>query len=155
MNLVAVAGDGGLTLHGKQAIAKSMLHKGFAFFGSYILLRQNNQSEPTEYVALHNLCQAIELILKSLLLIKDYDLFQPKLKKIGHNLPDLAKIVTKEYSRRKLSLKTMSQLTQLNELYRNNRLRYGNGLDLLIAPHSIERKRIVRLLAHVVKRAEI
>jgi hypothetical protein len=58
---------------GKQEIAKSMFHKGCAFLGAYVLLRQNDKSEPTEYVALQNLCQSVEVILKSLLLFKDYD----------------------------------------------------------------------------------
>lgn len=133
-----------------------MFRKGCAFFAAYILLLRQDQSEPTEYVALHNLCQAVELISKSLLLFKDYDQFQPTLKnKFGHDLLKLVEVVSKEYSFRGLSTKSTEELRDLNNFYGSHRLRYGTGLDLFIAPQSIRRSRVVRLLARVVKLALI
>jgi hypothetical protein len=139
---------------GKREIAKSMFGKGCAFLGAYILLRQKDKSEPTEYVALQNLCQSVEVVLKSLLLLKDYDAFQPQFGNkngFGHDLMKLANAVNREYSRHSLSKKSATQLELLNKFYSSHRLRYGNGLDLFIAPETIERKRVVRLLAHVIK----
>ncbi len=151
MNL---AGTATLTKNGKREIAASMFRKGCAFLGAYILLLRQDQSEPTEYVALHNLCQAVELILKSLLLFKDYDKFQPNLAKknvFGHDLLKLVEAVTKAYSFHALSTKSSEELSELNKFYGSHRLRYGTGVDLFIAPHTIKRKRVVRLLARVIK----
>jgi hypothetical protein len=152
--LVASSGNANLSTAGKREIAKSMFGKGCAFLGAYILLRQADQSEPTEYVALQNLCQSVEVVLKSLFLFKNYDAFRPQFGKrngFGHDLIKLANAVIHEYSRHSLSIKSAKQLQQLSEFYANHRLRYGNGLDLFRAPQSIERKRVVRLLAHVIK----
>ena len=154
MKATANAGHARLSAFGKNEVAKSMFGKGRAFVGAYILLRQHNQAEPTEYVALQNLCQGVEVTVKSLLLFKDYDRFQPlfgKPKGYGHDLPRLVKAALEEYSMHPLSRKSMTQFQLLNEFYSNHRLRYGNGVDLLIDPNSIERNRVVKLLARVIK----
>ncbi len=154
MSTTKATGRGGLSVHGKEHVARSMFGKGSAFFMSYLLLRQHSKSEPTEYVALHNLCQSVELILKSLLLFKNYDKFRPQLakkKSFGHDLVKLASVVSDEYSFHKLSRKSAKQLQELSKLYGSHRLRYGTGLDLFIAPATIERARIVRLLAKVIR----
>ncbi len=152
--LATFSGNANLSTAGKREIAKSMFGKGCAFLGAYILLRQNDKSEPTEYVALQNLCQSVEVILKSLLLFKDYDSFQPQFGKrdgFGHDILKLANAVIQEYSLHPLSKKSATQLQQLNKFYSSHRLRYGNGVDLFIAPQTIQRKRVVRLLASTIK----
>jgi hypothetical protein len=84
---MSLAGTARLTPHGKSLVASSMFRKGCSFIASYFLLLERDKSEPTEYVALHNLCQGVELILKSTLLLKDHDKFQPQLRgKFGHDL---------------------------------------------------------------------
>jgi hypothetical protein len=70
-------GQLGLSLAGKHEIAKSMFGKGCVFFGAYELLRQYDSSEATEYVALQNLCQSVEVTLKAILLFADYIKYQP------------------------------------------------------------------------------
>src|SRR4051794_37682522 len=88
-------GHGVLTLVGKQEGALSMFNKGRAFMGAAFLLAQaaKNQGDPeyADYVALQNLCQSVEVTLKGLLLLKDYDNYKPRLKKIGHDLTRTAK----------------------------------------------------------------
>jgi hypothetical protein len=54
-----------------------------------------------------------------------------------------------------LSTKSVNQLFVLEKFYDKHRLRYGTGLDIFISPQSIERRRVVRLLAKVIKLAQI
>jgi hypothetical protein len=150
--IASSTGRGGLTQAGKKEIAQSMFDKGCAFVGAYILLRQNDKSEPTEYVALHNLCQGFEIVLKSVLLMKNYERWQPRLKtQIGHDLLKLANTVVGELNLRGLTAKSKSEVQELTKFYQQNRLRYGSGLDLFIDPKTISRRRTVRLLLLIIK----
>jgi hypothetical protein len=152
----SLSGTAKLTRHGKLAIAQSMFGKGCAFSASYVLLLKVDRSEPTEYVALHNLCQSIEIVLKSCLLFRDYDRFKPHFGKRGgynHDLIKLSNDTLSEFSLHKISDKSSQELKQLNDFYRNHHLRYGSGVDLFIAPSNIERLRIFRLLKRVIKLA--
>ena len=131
-----------------------MFGKGCAFSASYVLLLKADRSEFTEYVALHNLCQGIEIVLKSCLLFRDFDRFKPHFGKRGgydHDLVKLTDDTLNVFSLHKISDKSFKELKQLNEFYRNHHLRYGSGIDLFIAPNSIERLRIFRLLKRVIK----
>ncbi len=71
------SGIGRLTIHGKRMVAELMYAKGKSFIGAVLLLRQR---QGYEYVVLHLFCQGIEITLKGLLLIKDYDKYKGKLK---------------------------------------------------------------------------
>ena len=131
-----------------------MFGKGCAFFAGYILLRKASKSEPTEYVALQNLGQSVEIILKSLLLIKDYDKYKPLFGKkngFGHDLSKLSYEVNKVYRKSPLSRQSVSQIQLFNKFYCSHRLRYGTGVDLFISPSLISRTRIVRLLGNIIK----
>jgi len=76
-----------VTIHGKRVVAESMYAKGKSFIGAALLLRQ---WEGYEYVVLYLLCQGIEITLKGLLLMKDYDRYKGKLKPVfGHNIKEL------------------------------------------------------------------
>jgi hypothetical protein len=140
-----------LTNYGKFKIAVATYDKGKAFIGASLLVRRQSFTEPNEYVALHLLCQETELILKGLLLLKDYDSFQPRLRNLGHRLPNLAAETSKTYSQKSLSAATRDELIKLSEFYSNHRLRYGSGIDLLIAPQSIGRERVQRRIFAVIK----
>ena len=54
------------SLYAKTLTATSMYRKGNAFIGAAILLKKHSDSEHTDYVALHLLCQGIEVTLKLL-----------------------------------------------------------------------------------------
>jgi hypothetical protein len=151
---LAATGIAKLTKYGKFKIAVTTYDKGKAFIDASLLVRRQNSTEPNEYVALHLLCQGTELLLKGLLLLKDYNSFQPRLKKIGHKLPNLAAKTSKAYSLKSISATTMDELSKLNEFYTNHRLRYGSGIDLLIAPQSIGRERVQRRIFAVIKLTE-
>ena len=61
-----------LAPHGKRLVAQSMYSKGGAFIGAALLVRRE---AGYEFVVLHLLCQGVEIIFKSLLLMLDYDKF--------------------------------------------------------------------------------
>ncbi len=150
---MSLSGTGNLTENGKREVARSMFGKGCAFLAAYILLRQNDQSEATEYVALQNLCQGAEVTLKSILLFKNYDKFRPQFGKrngLGHDLVKLANSAVKECALHDLSVQSTRELRLLNNFYGSHRLRYGTGLDLFVTPHSIARRRVVRLLYRMI-----
>jgi hypothetical protein len=81
-----VSGSALLSLapYAKLVDADSMYLKGKAFIGAAVLLQRHQRelqasSDDTEYVFLHLLCQGIELVLKGLLLRKDYDKYIARL----------------------------------------------------------------------------
>jgi len=89
-------------------------------------------------VFLHLLCQGLEIIIKSLLLMQNYDTYKPKLKKdkkkggLGHDLVKCYEELRKELDNKPLRKKDkdiMSELKILNNFYEKHILRYGNLLD--------------------------
>jgi hypothetical protein len=150
-----VAADvGKLSKHGKFLIAMSMYQKGKAFLGASILLRKHDTGEATEYVALHIFCQGLETLLKGLLLLHNYGLFQPRLIKLGHRLPNLIEVTSKIYKLKPMSAPLLAEVTNLGKFYATERLRYGSGIDIFISPHSIESKRIQRRIYAVIRLSE-
>jgi hypothetical protein len=55
--------------------------KGRYFIGAALLLRKHGGDE---YVVLHLLCQGVEIVLKALLLLHDFDKYRTLLKGYGH-----------------------------------------------------------------------
>ena len=149
-----LAGVAKLSKHGKLLISMSMYQKGKAFLGASILLRKHDTGEATEYVALHIFCQGLETLLKGLLLLHDYDSFQPRLIKLGHRLPILIEVTSKTYRLKPMSALLLAEVTNLGKFYATERLRYGSGIDILISPHSIESKRIRRRIYAAIKLSE-
>ncbi|QBN17315.1 hypothetical protein [Flavobacterium nackdongense] len=132
-----------LTLSGKDIIANAMFQKGKEFFEAAEFIK-GKQSENSVY--LHLLCQSFEIIIKSLLLFKDYDKYNPILqKKIGHNL-------LKAYDRYKNDLKINANVKEiqreliiLNSLYNKHFLRYGTSQDIFLDVKSINSKNVFEL----------
>ena len=77
-----------LTLHGGRYIAHALYSKGRSFMGASVLLKDHGGDE---YVALHLLCQGIEIVLKALLLELDYKKYDKLQRKYGH---DLQKVIS-------------------------------------------------------------
>jgi hypothetical protein len=72
-----------------RQIALAMYGKGKSFIKAGVLL---DQRDGEGYVVLYLLCQGIEIVLKAILLMKDYDTHYPKMTRrgYGHNLEKLA-----------------------------------------------------------------
>ena len=146
------ASVGALTIHGKRMVAESMYAKGKSFIGAALLLRQR---QGYEYVVLHLLCQGIEITLKGLLLIKDYDKYKGKLKPaFDHNIKKLAAATISEFSVRPTRPALEAELEMLSSLYSSHRLRYGTFYDVLVNPETIQSRLALRKIAAVIRLAD-
>ena len=144
--------SGRLTVHGKRMVAKSMYAKGKSFLGAGILLRQQGGYE---YVVLHLICQGVEIILKALLLFRDYDKYRNQLRRpLGHNLTALVAASLSEFGAKPISPALAGELDTLNSLYSNHWLRYGSFYDILVAPQTIPSTLTLRKIAAVIRLAE-
>ena len=133
-------------------VAQSMYAKGKSFLGAAILLRQQ---AGYEYVVLHLICQGLEIILKALLLFKNYDKYRSQLRKpLGHNLKKLVAVSVSEFGVKPLSDALAGELEILNSLYSNHWLRYGSFYDILVSPQTIPSNVILRKIAAVIRLAE-
>ena len=135
-----------LTIYAKNQVARAMLHRGYNFLGAAVLLEQNGGYQ---YVVLHLICQSLEIILKALLLLKNYDKYLPLLptRRLRHDLVELATIVSSEYSLRVLRSPLREELSNLNALYKTHFLRYADFRDI-IPPKDIHYTRVLyRILA--------
>lgn len=140
---------------GKKAIAASMYNKGKAFVGAAILLSQQSDSEHVDYVVLHLLCQGIEIALKGLLLLSNYDRYHSRLKRsLGHNLHKIVLEAVSAYSTNPLRPDLDQELRALSNLYSQHLLRYGSTLDVFIDPRSVARTKVFRRIAAVIRLAE-
>jgi hypothetical protein len=152
--IVEASGHAFLSRYGKRQVAASMYVKGKAFIGATLLLRQGN-SEQNDHVVLHLLCQGIEVTLKGLLLLRDYDRFIVRLRKpLSHNLFKVAKEASTAYGLKPLRGDLEGELRTLSNLYSQHLLRYGTGYDILVDPRTIPRELVFRRLAAVIRLAE-
>lgn len=132
-----------------------MYGKGKAFVGAHLLLKRQIADEPGQYVALNLLAQGVEVTLKSLLLFQDYDKYRPRLqKRLGHNLVKTASATLKALSLKPLREPLDSELARLSDFYAKHLLRYGNPVDILVAPSSIPSDPLLRRIAAATRLAE-
>lgn len=151
----SISGRASLTSSGKQRVAISMYDKGKAFIGAYLLLHRQAGSESVDYVALHNLCQGIEIALKGLLLLSNYDLYKPRLRKlIGHDLNAVVSNCLETYGLKPMSADVGAELHALSNLYSQHLLRYGSGYDILVDPRTIQRDRVLRRIGAAMRLVE-
>jgi hypothetical protein len=144
-----------LSRYGKRAIAASMYGKGKAFIAAAILLGRQSNSESTDYVVLHLLCHGIEVTLKGLLLLCDYDRFIARLHKpLGHNLFKVAKEASTAYGLKPPRRDLDGELRALSSLYSKHLLRYGSGYDISVDPRTIPRERVFRRLGALIRLAD-
>src|SRR5262245_19299390 len=136
--IASIRGRASPTSEGKRRIALSMYAKGKAFVGAYLVLRRQSSSEPLDYVALHNLCQGIEIILKGLLLLRDYDNYKTQLRRLGHHLDELVFEAIQAYALNPLRAPLSQELAALSKLYARHLMRYGSLYDILVDPRTIE-----------------
>ena len=146
------AGKGHLTTHSKRMIGESMYAKGKRFVAAALLLRQRHGYE---YVVLHLLCQGIEITLKGLLIMRDYDKYKDRLKRaFGHNIKKLVAAAVSEFNVRPLRPPLETELEMLSSLYSRQRLRYGTFYDVLVDPETIQSRLALRKIAAVIRLAD-
>jgi hypothetical protein len=148
------AAGGVLTRAGKRLIADAWYLRGRAFIEAALLLRQRDSSEHTEYVVLHLLCQGIEVVMKGLLLLKNYDGNVSRLRPIGHNLVEAVATASAAYGLKPISADIATEIAGLNDLYSKHWLRYGSVRDLLFDPHAIPRTKVIHRLRAAIRLAE-
>jgi hypothetical protein len=153
--MVIAPGHGSLTRAGKRRIADAWYLKGKAFIAAALLLRQMDSSEHTEYVVLHLICQGIEILMKGLLLLKDYDGNVSRLKpRIGHNLVEAVAATSTAYGLKPMRPDVGTEIAGLNDLYSKHWLRYGSVHDIFIDPRTIPRAKVIHRLRAAIRLAE-
>ena len=144
MTYVTAAGVAFLAPEGNRIIAETMYAKGQAFVVAAALLRQNGGYE---YAVLHLLCQGIEVALKGVLLLINYDKFKPELKPFRHNLLAIADATSIASGLKPLRPTLRAELETLNTLYSRHLLRYGSVHDIYVAASTIPNRRVFRRMA--------
>jgi len=138
-----------LTPYGKKKVAHAWFYRGVNFLLAAKLLEEKGGYH---YVVLHLLCQGLEIIIKGLLLMQNYDKYKPKLKSMGHDLikgvEELNEFVVKSL---KIDEDTMSELEKLNGFYRKHILRYGNVLDLFGEPEAVSSDLVMKYALKLVR----
>ena len=142
--LQVMISPGTLTNYGRFFVARSMYEKGKGFIGAAVLVEKQN-GNPS--VVLHLLCQGIEIILKAMLLEKDYVRYKPLLRKYGHDLPKTAAAVRKVTGLHIFPPRILTELQTLSDFYRQHLLRYASNFDIFIDVRTIPSKKV---LLHVV-----
>jgi hypothetical protein len=148
------SGSGGPTIVGKRHIGLSMYIRGKAFIGSAILLKRQANSEPMEYVVLHLLCQGLEITLKGLLLLRNYDQYKPRLRALGHDLCRTAAEASAAFGLEAPTGAVAAELTQLSAIYSQHLMRYASVYDILVDPRTISRAKVLRRIGAAIRIAE-
>ena len=145
------AGGGVMSTYAKSLVARAMYEKGKAFVGAALLVNQKNGNAS---VVLHLLCQGIEIVLKAMLLARDYDHYKPRLKDLGHNLVKAAAAARKATGLNIYTGSALAELQSLNTYYLQHLLRYASNFDIYIDPASIPHERVVRHTLALVRYTE-
>ena len=140
-----------LTKHAKAMIARAQFERGCAFVGAAHLTRPHAMHEPQQYVVLHLVCQGLELIIKGILLTKDFDTYRSKEKIFGHKIERLTDEAIKVFNLRPLEPKLKTEIKYLAERFSAHQLRYASAMDIFIAPSSIEYDLTLRKLHAVIR----
>ena len=135
------AGPGQLTQYGERMVARMMYDKGRGFLLAAALLSKQGGNQ-YEYVALHLLCQGIEIVLKAILLLVDYRKYKPKLRKLGHDLPALVVGVSSAVGRKLPRPALLDELRVVSDFYKRHQLRYAGTLDMFIKPDTVPTRRV-------------
>src|SRR4051794_32256900 len=123
------------TDHALELVATDMVNRGNNFLAAGIMLKR---ADGHEYVWRHNFCQGIEILLKGLLLRRNFRHYWPKLKIYGHKLLPLADDAAKAFGMRPPSGQVRSELSNLAQFYQNHWLRYSSGAAILIDARTLE-----------------
>ncbi len=132
------AGGGTWTPHAKRLRARLMFGRGQNLLAAAVLLERHGGDG---FAVLYLLCQSVEVVLKALLILRDYEKHKPGLRGFGHNLAKLAGATSAEFGLNALRPPLKAELDALNRLYANTvyPLRYASFLDLLVDPSTVPR----------------
>jgi hypothetical protein len=150
----AAAGTAALrpTRHAQQLMAKLFYDRGQHFIAAACLLRQKGGDE---YVVLHLFCQGLEIILKALLLIRDWKKYYPLLQnRYRHNLRPVVSDALTEFCLKPLRPPISQELNELDKLYHTQALRYGFLNSVFTDPSTIPNKLVVRRIGAVIRLAK-
>lgn len=131
-----------------------MYQKGKEFLAAALLIKSKGSFT---HVPTHLVCLAVELILKSLLLFRDYKKYKPLLPKrnaFGHDLVALALEWKTELNRNRINAQFLEELKLLHEYYINKGLRYGSLVDVFMAADSIKTKETLKQLQRIVLKTD-
>ena len=130
---------GNLTTYGKRGMAVMMYQRGRSFLAASALL---SRARGDAYVVMHLLCQGLEIVLKAILLLVDYDLYRPQLKRLGHDIYELARAVTQATKRKPLRKALLTELKVLGDIYKAHHLRYAGMFELLVRAETVPSRRV-------------
>lgn len=140
------------TSYAKNQVSISMYEKGKSFIAAYYLLNKNN-GHPQ--VSIHLLCQGIEIIMKSFLLMSDYDKYKNYIKRnIGHNVHKSVTDAIQEFNLKPIATEMSNELEGLTKYFKNHLLRYGSMMDILASPNQLPYSRTLRKLVASIKLAD-
>jgi hypothetical protein len=145
------------TQYTKRLMAQQLYHTGKHFIAAALLLRQHGRQQRSggdEYVVLHLLCQGIEIVVKALLLYRDFDKYNRLIKRYGHNLVRITTEALTLFQLHPLRKNLADELSALNNMYMEHRLRYGLLDRFFIEPMSIPSDLVLRHAGAVVRLAE-
>ncbi|WP_314972632.1 hypothetical protein [Comamonas testosteroni] len=121
-----------MTPEGKFRGAQQLYLRGKQFWVAAVLIDDKYYGDG--YVVRHLMCQAIELVLKSLLLIQDYDKYDPMLRKnFGHDLLELSKETCSIYGIAMRAPLEM-ELNRLNGFFKKHHFRYAYKVEPIFFP---------------------
>lgn len=124
-----------ITTAGKKAKAVTMFSKGFELFKASVLLRLD-ANRSTSFIQINLLLQAIEVLGKGVLLLKDYDTYFPKLRKYSHRLPKLLSEVRAKLGVKRNYKDFDAALTAIPSDWIS--LRYADLIDIVHDPNTYE-----------------
>ena len=154
-NLDGMKGDDlPITNFGRQCIARTEFDKGVGFLAAGRLLEPYCVNEAVRYVRLHLMCQGLELVLKSVLLAKDFGKYRTQLrnpKLFGHDLIKTAEAAEREFGVSTMRPGLRAELEDLARLYAGHHLRYSGLNDIFIDPTTINVGHVVPRVAALVK----
>jgi hypothetical protein len=114
--------------YAKRQVGLDMYVRAKNFIAAAVLLKRE-QGSP--FVIRHLLCQGIELLLKAILLMVDYDKYFPELRKIGHDLLKASKKVQEATGIDFVSASLKDEMQGLSQFFKLHMLRYASTLGLL------------------------
>lgn len=139
----------GLTKHGKRVVATAMFEKGVSFVGAAVLLRDK---EGYEQVVLHLICQGLENILKSILLLEDFHKYRKYIKNnIGHDLEKAVQEVIKVKHSSGITIELSDEIARINCFYKGHWLKYGTMADILMSTQNIDSELVQIKLLQLIK----
>jgi hypothetical protein len=147
------ATGGRLTPYSKRIVAWWWYTRGKSFLGAAVLLKQHRGHEA---VVLHLVCQGIEIVLKSLLLFKDYDVYQRKLRRYGHRLAPLAADVLSAFKLSPLRPELSKEIQELSSFYAAHLFRYGSPVHdvFLNSSVTVSSRLVLRRMLAVIRLTE-